>query len=257
MSHDRSDGERVTAKMPGREALTPPLPRRFYKTAVHAAEGDGFAVRLDGRIAKTPGKRALVVKSERLAQALAAEWSAQGERIDPVTMPLTRFVNTAIDGVVGNEAAVRDDIVGFAGSDLLCYRAERPAELVAEQAVLWDGVLDWADRVLGAHLTVATGVMPRDQPAEAIASIDRHLARFDAFELTALHLMTTLTGSALLALAHAEGHLSVAEAWSAAHVDEDWQIRLWGEDTEASERRERRWKDMRAASQLLDLLQHR
>lgn len=254
MSRDGNDVERVPANMPGHDAPRPALPRRFYKTAVHAAEGDGFAVRLDGRIARTPGKRVLIVGSEPLAQALAEEWGAQGERIDPEAMPLTRVVNTAIDGVAGNEAAVRGDIVGFAGSDLLCYRAEGPVELVAEQARHWDGVLAWARERLGTRFVVASGVMPKAQPKDAILSIDRHLARFDAFELTALHLMTTLTGSALLALAHCEGHLNVAAAWSAAHVDEDWQIRMWGEDTEASERRERRWRDMQAASRLLELL---
>lgn len=254
MSRNGNDQERAPAKVPGREALRPALPRRFYETAVHAADGDGFAVRLDGRTAKTPGKRALIVSNEALAKALAAEWAAQGERIDPETMPLTRFVNTAIDGVVGNEAAVREDIVGFCGSDLLCYRAEGPCELVAEQARHWDGVLEWADKTLCARFTVAAGVMPHDQPAESVLGIARHLARLDAFELTALHLMTTLTGSALLALAHAAGHLNVTQAWTAAHVDEDWQIRLWGADEEAADRRERRWRDMQAASRFLQLL---
>lgn len=254
MSHKSDDVERVAAKMPGRDALRPALPRRFYKTAVHAAEDGGFAVRLDGRTAKTPGKRALIVGSEPLAQALAEEWGAQGERIDPEAMPLTRFVNTAIDGVAGNEAAVRGDIVGFASSDLLCYRAEGPAELVAEQARHWDGVLAWSRERFGARFVVTTGVMPKDQPKDAIDPVASHLAGLDAFELTALHFMTTLTGSALLALAHAAGHLDVTQAWAAAHVDEDWQTRLWGEDTEAAERRERRWRDMQAASRLLELL---
>lgn len=254
MSGESDDKQPVAAKVPGREALRPALPRRFYTSAGHGAQAGGFCVRLDGRLVRTPGKRALVVPREPLAAALAAEWAAQGEHIDPQTMPFTRFVNTTIDGVIGNETAVKDDIVAFAGSDLVCYRAQGPAELIAEQAAHWDSVLAWARDRLGAGFLIMTGVMPLPQPADAIAAVDRHIADFDAFELTALHLMTTLTGSALLALAHADGHLSVEQAWVGAHVDEDWQIRLWGDDQEASERRQRRWREMSAASQLLALL---
>jgi chaperone required for assembly of F1-ATPase len=169
-------------------------------------------------------------------------------------MPLTRLANSVIDGVVVRAGEVRAGIVKYAGSDLLCYRAEGPAELVRRQAQAWDPVLDWARRVHGAGFAVAQGVMPAEQPAAARAAVAQVLEPYGPFALAALHVMTTLMGSALLALAHAQGRLSAGEAWAAAHVDEDWQISQWGEDAEATAARERRWAEMQAASRLLQLL---
>jgi chaperone required for assembly of F1-ATPase len=209
---------------------------------------------LDGRAVRTPAKRFVAVPTEALALALAEEWSSQGERIDPVLMPLTRLTNSSIDAVADAPKAVVDDIVAFAGSDLLCYRAESPDELVARQRARWDPILAWAARDLGAKLVAAAGVMPREQPAESLAKIARALTCLDTFQLTGLHVLTTLTGSALLALAHARGRLSAEEAWQAAHVDEDWQIELWGVDAEAEARRAFRWAEFQAASRLLDLV---
>ena len=170
-------------------------------------------------------------------------------------MPLTRLANSAIDGVRGREAEVQADIVKYAGSDLLCYRATEPEELVRRQAELWDPVLAWGREALGAHLQVAKGVMPVTQPEAAQQAVARALDGQDAFALAALHVMTTLMGSALLALAHARGRLTAEQAWAAAHVDEDWQIGTWGEDAEAVARRRRRWSEMQAASRMLRLLQ--
>ncbi len=231
------------------------LPRRVYKAVtVVPREADGtFAVMLDARPARTPGKAPLALPSRAMAEAVAAEWQAQGERIDPATMPLTRLVNSVIDGVRGREGQVRADIVRYAGSDLVCYRAETPRELVSLQAAHWDPVLAWARRSLSASFAVAAGVMPVGQPEAATAAVARALAAHDAFALGALHVMTTLTGSALLALAHAEGQLTCEAAWGAAHVDEDFQISQWGEDWEAADRRRRRWQEMQAASRLLEL----
>ena len=154
----------------------------------------------------------------------------------------------------GREAAVRDDIVKYDASDLVCYRAPQPEALVRRQAELWDPILAWSRDELGASFVVADGIMPVAQPEAATAAVERALAGHDAFALTALHVMTTLTGSAVLALAHAGGRLGAEEAWAAAHVDEDWQISQWGEDAEATARRERRWLEMQAASRLLGLL---
>ncbi|MCB1506267.1 MAG: ATPase [Hyphomicrobiaceae bacterium] len=241
-------------KIPGRESLRPPGPRRFYDAVTIAPEGEAFAVKLDGRQARTPGKNALVVPARALAEALAGEWSAQRQVIDPVSMPITRLVNTAIDGVTGKERAVRADVVAYAGSDLVCYRAERPQSLVAAQAYYWDPVLRWAEMRLGAKFKLAGGVMPVAQPTKALTRVAEYIEPFDAWMLSSVHLMTTLTGSALLTLAHVDGLLGLDETWRCAHVDEDWQISEWGEDREASERRELRYKDMWAASELVGLV---
>jgi chaperone required for assembly of F1-ATPase len=169
-------------------------------------------------------------------------------------MPLTRLVNSALDGVAGREAEVRAEIAKYAVSDLLCYRAEGPSELVRRQAVAWDPILAWAREALGARLSTAQGIVPVAQPEAATRAIESGLARLDPLALAAHHVMTTLTGSALLALAHGHRRLTAEEAWAAAHVDEDWQISQWGEDAEAKARRDRRWSEMQAASRLLRLL---
>jgi chaperone required for assembly of F1-ATPase len=232
-------------------------PKRFYRyVSVEGAE-PAFLVLLDGRPIRTPGRRELAVPSRALAEALAAEWEAQGERIDPAAMPLTRLVNSAIDGVRGREAEVRADIAKYGASDLLCYRADGPAELVRRQADAWDPVLAWAREALGTRLVLGQGIVPVIQPQTAIAAVGRALQELDAFALAGHHVITTLTGSALLALAHARGRLTAETAWAAAHVDEDWQISQWGDDAEAKARRQRRRADMLAASRLLALLESR
>ncbi len=243
-------------KVPGKAAVTAPLPKRFYaNVAVEpAAPEAAFAILLDGRAVRTPTKMPLVVPTQVLAEAIAAEWAAQGERIDPQTMPLSKLAITAIDGVRGAAAEVAAEIVKFAGNDLLCYRAEGPEGLVERQADVWDAMLQWCEVELGARFIRSQGVMPAEQPREALDRIAAEVAPFDALALTCLHVMTTLTGSALLALGHAKGHLSAQEAWVAAHIDEDWQISQWGEDTEAAGRRRARWTEMQAASRFLELL---
>jgi chaperone required for assembly of F1-ATPase len=237
----------------GRRHMTT-RPKRFYRTVTVDGAAPAFRVLLDGRPMRTPAKRELAVPSRALAEAVAAEWEAQGERIDPATMPLTRLVNSAIDGVTGREAEVRAEIAKYGASDLLCYRAEGPAELVRRQAEAWDPVLAWTREALGAPLVMGRGIVPVAQPEAVAAVMQRALEGLDAFSLAAHHVMTTLTGSALLALAHAGGRLSPEQAWWAAHVDEDWQISQWGEDAEAKARRERRWAEMQAASRMLALL---
>lgn len=164
-------------------------------------------------------------------------------------MPVTRLANSAIDGVAPRLEEVRADVLAYAGTDLLCYRAGEPEGLVALQAQRWDPVLGWAERRLGARFVLAEGVMHVPQPAVTLAAFASALAHYDdAFAVAGLHVATTLTGSALLGLALAEGAVGVEDAWAAAHVDEDWNMQLWGEDAEALARRARRFEEFRAAA---------
>lgn len=228
------------------------LPRFYERVRVEPA-ADGDRVLLDARPVRTPRRVELVVPSA-LAEAIAEEWRAQGKRIVPQSMPLTRLACAAIDLVRGREREVREEVLAYAGSDLLCYRAGSPEGLVALQSRHWDPVLEWAARELGARLRLAEGVRHIAQPPEALAAIERALAAEDCFALTALHALTTLLGSALLALAHARGRLDADAAWAAGHVDEDWQIRQWGEDAEAMARRKALRAEFDAATRLLALL---
>lgn len=234
------------------------LAKRSYKqVTTDAGGGEGTALKLDGKPVRTPGKAALRLPTPALAEAVAEEWRAQGERIDPLTMPLTRLANSTIDGVVGREQAVIDDIMAHAGSDLVCYRAGGPDGLVKAQAMHWDPVLAWAKAALGAPLMLAEGVGHVGQPDTSLDRLRQALVGREAFSLAALHVMTALTGSALLALAVAQGRLTPEQAWEAAHVDEDWQIGKWGEDAEAAQRRENRWRDFAAAARVLALTHDR
>lgn len=255
MTSDRPHPPTRPIVLPVAGAGTPSLPARFYKsvTVAESADGKGFGVLLDGRTVKTPARRNLEVPGRGLAQALAAEWSGQQAVIDPAAMPLTRLVNTALDGVASRTTEVAADIVKYAGSDLVCYRADFPEGLVARQIELWDPVLAWLARRFGSELRVQCGLMHVAQPQAALDAFAAVVAPLDAFSLTALHVMTTLMGSAVLALAVLEGELSPEAAWDAAHVDEDWQITEWGADAEAMARREFRWKEMQAAAKLVRL----
>lgn len=230
------------------------LSKRFYERVDVEDRDGGFALLLDGKIVRTPGKAELLLPSRALAEAVAEEWRGQGERIDPATMPLTRLANSAIDGVAGSEQAVIGDILAFAGSDLLCYRADGQLGLIEAQRAHWDPVLAWAKSSLGAPLVLSEGVVHVAQPQASLDRLKDRLDGRDTFSLAALHVMTALTGSALLALAAAEGQMTQEEAWEASHVDEDWQISQWGEDVEAVARRTARRRDFAAAARLLSLL---
>jgi chaperone required for assembly of F1-ATPase len=229
----------------------PEPPRRFYKAASAGPHGNGFAVLLDGKVAKTPLRNPLAVSGETLARALAAEWEAQGERLDPAAMPLTRIVNAAIDGVAGEMPGVRAEIVKYAGSDLICYRAEEPPSLVDAQSTAWDPVVAWAREALGLRLQLAAGIMHVKQDQSVLDAVEGALAPLDPLTLAAVHTMTTLTGSAMIALAVLRGRLSADEAWAAAHVDEDWQMRQWGADENALATRALRKREMDAAGLIL------
>ena len=231
------------------------LPKRFYQlvTVDAAPTPPDVRILLDGRPIRTPAKRELAVPGEALAEAIAAEWRAQLTTIDPATMPLTKLVNTAIDGVRGREAEVRADIVGYAGSDLVCYLASAPADLVASQQERWGPVRDWFGDHVGVELRWTQSIQHVEQDELLATRLDAVMSAYGAFELAALHVITTLTGSAVLALACAERRLTVAQAWALAHIDEDFQIAMWGEDAEAAQRRSARTVDVDAASRLLEL----
>ncbi len=229
-----------------------PTPR-FFKSVDTARRAEGVAVLLDGRPVKTPARAALALPSQALAERVAAEWDAQAEVIRPETMPLTRLANSCIDGVAPNAAAVAEDIVRFAGTDLVCYRADGPEELVRRQAAAWDPLIAFAQKALGHRFVLAEGVMPVTQGEALLAAFRAALPGDDPFRLGALHVVTSLTGSAVIALALHRGERTLEEAWSAAHVDEDWNILLWGEDAEAKARRDRRRAEAEAADTVLRL----
>jgi len=223
--------------------------KRFYRTVDVREERGAHGLMLDGRGARTPGQRRLAAASRPLMLKVAEEWARQGETLEPDDMPLTRLLNAAIDGVGRRMAATRAEIVAYAGSDLLCYRAVEPEALVERENAAFDPVLDWAADRLRARLRLATGVMHVAQPPEALDAVRAALDEFDdPIALAALAAITNLTGSALLALAVAHGRLTPEDAWRAAHLDEDFQAERWGVDAEAMARRAARWREMEAAA---------
>ena len=235
-----------------RRNMRPQLRKRFYQRA-HVGDAAPFAILLDDRPVRTPAGNALALPSRALGEAVAAEWDAQQERIDPAVMPLTRLVNSVIDGVAMAPAPVAEEVVRYLGSDLVCYRADTPAGLVARQARHWDPILGWARDTLGARFVLAEGVMFAAQPDHAIVAASAAIPS-DPWRLGAVNVITTLTGSALIALALSQGRLTVDDAWTAAHVDEDWNMSQWGRDELALDRRAKRFAEMQAAGQVLLLV---
>lgn len=230
-----------------RRAVRPRLRKRFYR---RASVGIGGAILLDGKQVHTPAKKPLIAPSPALAAAIAAEWEAQKDDIDPARMPLTRLANAVLDAVAEKPDEVAAGIAQYLGSDLVCYRAGAPAGLVEKQAQHWDPVLAWAREVLGARFALGQGVMHVPQAAEAVAAARAAIPK-DIWRLGAVSSITSLTGSALLALALNAGALDAEAAWAAAHVDEDWQMAQWGKDELALARRAFRHAEMQAAAAVL------
>jgi chaperone required for assembly of F1-ATPase len=249
MSASDDPAGRTDPMQTARRLTAPPKQKRFYKRARMEAGDGGHTLHLDGRRAITPGRKPLTVPAEHLADAIATEWAAQGETIDPGSMPVTRLANTAIDGVALRLAEVRAEVLAYAGTDLLCYRAAEPEGLVEREKAAWDPILAWAKRRYGVRFVLAEGIVHATQSEATLAALAEAVEAFDEpFRLAGLHLATTLTGSALIALALAEGEIAVDAAWAAAHVEEDWNISQWGEDAEAAARRAQRLADFRAAA---------
>jgi chaperone required for assembly of F1-ATPase len=235
-----------------RRGARPALRSRFYCRAATGAVAEGFAVQLDDKPVRTPARRLLAAPTLALAEAIAAEWEAQRDVIDPARMPLTRLANAIIDGVAERFEPVAAEIAKYIASDLLFYRAEKPAALVERQRRHWDPILAWGRQTLGAEFKVGQGVVHVAQPEAALVAA-RAAIPDDSWRLAAVHVLTTLTGSALIALALARGFLSVGDAWQAANVDEDWNMEQWGRDELALERRNSRFAEFEAAAALLSL----
>jgi len=237
-----------------RQGARASLRKRFYERAsvAEAAGEGGFAILLDGKAVKTPQRRALAAPVQALADLVAREWDGQEKVIDPAAMPLTRLANAAIDAVADHAAAVADEVAKYLGSDLLCYRADAPPGLVARQAEHWDPVIAWAHEKLGARFVLIEGIVFAAQPDETIIAA-RAAIPTDVWRLAAVASITTLSGSALLALALAQGAIEKGAAWAAAHVDEDFQMEYWGRDDQALDRRAFRLADFEAAVSVLKL----
>lgn len=207
--------------------------KRFWTEATVAPAEGGFQVLLDGRPVRSPGKIPIVLPTAAMARAMAAEWAAQEDEIRPLTMPVTRAANSAIERVTPQHADVAAMLAAYGETDLLCYRAESPSTLAERQAAAWDPVLDWAAEVLGARLVVTEGILPVAQDPKAVAILHDHVARATAFEMTGLHDLISLSGSLILGLATAHGHLAPDAAFALSRIDEEYQIEQWGRDEEA------------------------
>jgi chaperone required for assembly of F1-ATPase len=228
--------------------------KRFYSKAEAVPQPGGVAVLLDGRPIKTPARAALAVPTEELAEAIAAEWNAQGEEIDPHAMPLTGLANAAIDRVAPDPAAFARSLAAYGETDLLCYRSETPKPLVERQAQRWDPLLGWARRRFDVDFEIAEGVMHRPQPGETVERLAQAVASRDPFQLAALSPLVTISGSLVTALALAEGEIGLDAAWAAATLDEAWQAEQWGEDALATAALNARRRDFEAAYRFLTLL---
>lgn len=228
-------------------------PKRFYDKALVEAVDSGFRLTLDGESIRTPGRAPVVLPTRPLADAMAAEWNAQGDTLDIRTMPVTRFANAALDTAGEHHAALEATMAAYGETDLLCYRAGHPEGLVTAQAEGWDPLLDWAREALGAPLVTVEGIMAAEQPATSLARLREAVAETDAFRLIALHELVSLSGSLVLGLAVAADRLSAEEAWTLSRIDEDWQVAQWGEDAEAAAAAERKRADFLQAASIMAL----
>jgi len=228
--------------------------KRFWKEVAVEREADGFALALDGRPVKTPGRAALLLPTLALAEAVAGEWRAVGEDIDPRAMPLTGLANAAIDRVVPAHAQFAAGLAAYGETDLLYYRADGPEILIARQAAAWDPLLDWARGRYDVHFETATGVMHHPQPPATVTRLAEAVAALDGFHLAGLSPVVTIGGSLVAALALLEGHAGRDAVWAAVETDETWQVEQWGDDDIAIKARETRKADFDAGARFLSLL---
>ncbi|RCK44688.1 ATP12 family chaperone protein [Thalassospira profundimaris] len=229
---------------------------RFYKKAEAAADdsGSGWRVHLDGRAVKSPAKAEFLLPSEILAREIAAEWDAQGEKVQPATMPIMQLAATAIDRVRPHRDAVIAELTGYGRSDLLCYRASFPKDLIERQARVWQPLLDWAKSDLDVALAVTEGVMPISQDDQSLLRLQDHVKSFDDYHLTALHSLTTVSGSVVIGLAVMKREIDAQHAFECAMLDEEYAIEQWGDDAEAVARCERHKSELLATGRYLELL---
>lgn len=215
-------------------------PKRFYKQADIAKKGDSFTITLDDRVLNSPMKAGLLIKSHELALAIAKEWQEQGEYLNTDTMIYTKLANTALDRVAPRRAIIIDEVISYAGTDLICYRAVEPLSLISKEEKSWDPILEWFKNSHNINLKTGAGIMHVAQDNGELQKLTAFYGRYDEFTLTAIHNMTTLLGSALLPLALLMGEWSADDIWRAAHIEEDFQIERWGGDEEAEQRRAKR-----------------
>ncbi|WP_242124643.1 ATP12 family protein [Sphingobium sp. Sx8-8] len=228
--------------------------KRFYK-AVNVVPGDaGLEIQLDGRPVRTPARAPLALPNAGLAEAVAQEWRAQGETVDPRSMPFTGLANGAIDQIAPNRASFADGIARYGSSDLLCYRAEGPAELVAREAAAWDPLLDWARSRYDVTFKVTHGIVPVDQPAETLERLSAAVAAFDPFTLAGLSTLVTLSGSLVCGLAIVDGGHDADLIWTASEIDEAWEVEQWGEDAEAAARSAQRRNEFAMARAFCEMV---
>lgn len=228
--------------------------KRFWRAASVEEQGAGFTILLDARPVKTPARVALALPTRRLAEAIAAEWDAQKDTVDPRAMALTGLANAAIDRVAPDPATFAAGLAQFGASDLLYYRAERPRRLVEIQAAAWDPLLEWARRRFDIDFVLGSGVMPVDQPDATVRTLGHAVATYEPFRLAALSPLVTVGGSLIAALALAEGVVARDAAWTAVTIDEQFQLDEWGSDAEAEKALATRREDFEAGARLLELL---
>ncbi len=228
--------------------------KRFYKQAAAAAQDEMFSILLDGRPVRTPGKGLLHLPTQGLADAVAAEWSAQAETIEPATMPLTQLASTAIDRILPQKQAVAAEVARYAETDLVCYRAVAPESLALRQQAAWGPLLDWLASEYSARLVVTEGIQPVQQPPDAIAAIRKGVSAFGHFRLAGLSSATSVMGSVVIGLALTAGRIPSQDAADAAFIDETYQMEQWGNDPEELERLARLRSDLRAVQRFLALL---
>ncbi len=235
---DENEADRIQGKI--RDERKPERMKKFYKKATVKGKTAPFAIALDGKMMKTPLMEMLEIPTRALAREIAREWNAQEKFVDLNNMHLTKYANIAVDGVAPRKEAIVDEIVAYASSDLLCYRADTPQGLVDRQSAAWDPVLKWAEDTHKLNFICVAGVIYASQPAPTLAAAHNLLMQKDTHSLTGIHNLTTLLGSALLAMAVVEGAMTQDDCWNAAHLDEDWNIEQWGTDDDALKRRETR-----------------
>ena len=228
--------------------------KRFWTDVTVTGPEGRHTIALDGRVIKTPAKADLYVPTKALAEAVADEWRGQSERVDPKAMPLTRYANSVIDGIIPNRAAVVETVAAYGGTDLLCYRADTPDTLIARQSERWNPLLDWARTRFDAPLIQVEGVMYAEQPAPSLARLKDAVAIYDAFALAGLHDLVAISGSLVIGLAIAEGHVTAEEGFALSRLDEDWQIEHWGVDEDAAVIAAKKAREFGDAARLITLL---
>ena len=230
------------------------IARRFYQEVNVIKLERGFAVELDGRLVKTPLGQPQILTSKDLAIAIAHEWASQEKIIVPETMPLTGYANSSIDRIEKNRESILKEILNFAETDLLCYRANEPIDLVSRQNSHWQPLLDWAADTMKIKLKVTTGILHIKQPLRAIDTLAKLLRGKNDMELAGIISLTTACGQIILALALAKGRIDIKEALVCTQLEQIYQNERWGVDEETRIRQVSLETEIATATKFLSLL---